>query len=59
MLMRSSPEELRNCMAPTGLSSAILLLITRQINALIRAKSAERLSGFQESRSHDAHARKR
>jgi hypothetical protein len=43
-------------MVPTALTSVILLLTTRQINALLRAKFAEELPAFQESQSHDANA---
>jgi len=45
--MSGSREELRNCMVLTALPSAILLLTTRQINALIRANFAERLRAFE------------
>src|SRR5215470_12435659 len=38
-----------------ALASAILLLTTRQINALIRASFAERLSAFRKLQSHDKH----
>ena len=44
--MSGSREELRNCMVSTALTSTILLLTTRQINALIRANFAERLPAF-------------
>jgi hypothetical protein len=39
--MSGSPEKRRDCMVPTALTSAILLLTTRQINALIRANFAQ------------------
>ena len=46
MLMSSSREELCNCMVPTLKLQSILLPTTRQINALVRARLAERLPNF-------------